>query len=197
MSEFKREQFEKFWENTEVIRQYEQMLHTFGNTELPYMLAAQHPRYSDRTTVLKGKVVVEKPHILLPGHYGPQFKDGFEHSGAIPAQAAYIFRAIGLPYSNITNHLAAKEEIEYGTLSQTLDKLEKNMESHQDTETGLIKGLQGGLDISLMRYAVGLIIRSAPRNVSHFFEHLKKQQGKPIRPDEKVTDEDIRRLFEL
>jgi len=46
-----------------------------------------------------------------------------------------------------------------------------------------------------MRYSLGLVIKSVPENVREFFEHLRKQRGEPIRPDEKITDEDIRRLF--
>ncbi len=46
-----------------------------------------------------------------------------------------------------------------------------------------------------MRYSLGLAIKSAPGNVKEFFEHLRRQRGEPIRPDERVTDEDIRRLF--
>jgi hypothetical protein len=59
----------------------------------------------------------------------------------------------------------------------------------------LIKGVLGGADISLMRYSMGLAIKSAPGNVNEFFEHLRRRRGEPIRPDEKITDEDIRRLF--
>ena len=48
---------------------------------------------------------------------------------------------------------------------------------------------------SLMRYSMGLIIKSAPGNVKEYFEHFYRQQGKPISPHDKITDEEIRRLF--
>jgi hypothetical protein len=47
-----------------------------------------------------------------------------------------------------------------------------------------------------MRYSLGLVIKSAPDNIKEYFEHLRRQRGEPIRPDERITDEDIRRLFE-
>ena len=47
-----------------------------------------------------------------------------------------------------------------------------------------------------MRYAFGLIVKSAPDNVREFFDHFRRQRGGPIHPDEKISDEDIRRLFE-
>jgi hypothetical protein len=80
-------------------------------------------------------------------------------------------------------------------VQSVLDKLAQEMENQGDTETGLIKGVLNGADISLMRYSLGLAIKSAPGNVKEFFEHLRRRRGEPIRPDERITDEDIRRLF--
>jgi hypothetical protein len=47
-----------------------------------------------------------------------------------------------------------------------------------------------------MRYSLGLMIRSAPDNVREFFEHLRRRRGEPIRPDDRISDDDIQRLFE-
>jgi len=197
MPEFDREIFKEYWKKTEVIREYRRMLYTFGDMELPYVFVAEHGRFKDRTVVRRGVVLFQKPHILLPPYYGgPEFKDGFEHANAIPSEAAYFFRAMKLPYSHITNKPVAKEEMEYGTLRDTLDRFDREMDSQEDSETGLIKGVLDGADISLMRYSLGLVIKSAPDNVKEYFEHLRRQRGEPIRPDERITDEDIRRLFE-
>jgi hypothetical protein len=85
--------------------------------------------------------------------------------------------------------------MEYGSVQGVLDKFDNQMESQEDRETGLIKGVLDGADICLMRYSLGLAIKSAPGNISEFFEHLRRQRAEPIRPDERITDEDIRRLF--
>jgi len=197
MPEFDKQKFKDYWTRTEVIREYQRFLYTFGDMELPYIFAAEHSRFRDRTIVRKGVVLVQRPHILLPRYYsGPEFKEGFEHVRAIPPEAAYLFRAMGLPYSHLTNKPVAKEQIEYGGLQDVLDRLNRELEDQENAETGLIKGLLDGADISLMRYSVGLVIKSAPENVKEFFEHLRRQRGEPIRPDEKITDDDIRRLFE-
>mgnify|MGYP000459837141 CR=1 FL=1 len=197
MAEFDRGKFKEYWRRTEIIREYQRMLYTFGDTKLPYVFVAQHSRFKDRTVVRKGVVLIQKPHILLPGYYsGPEFKEGFEHADAIPAEAIYLFRAMGLPYSKITNKPLAQEQIEYGSLPDVLERFNKELDNQEDTETGLIKGILEGADISLIRYSLGLIIKSAPENVREFFEHLRRQRSEPIRPDEKITDEDIRRLFE-
>ena len=197
MAELNRKKFRECWSKTEVIREYHQMLFTFGDMELPYVFAAEHGRFKDRTVVSRGVVQIQKPHIILPDYYGgPEFKNGFEHAGALPPEAVHLFRMMGLPYSHITNRPLAQEQIEYCGLQAALDGLNQQMESQEDSETGLIKGVIDGPDISLMRYSLGLMIRSAPGNVKEFFEHMRRQRGEPIGPDDKITDEDIRRLLD-
>jgi hypothetical protein len=100
-----------------------------------------------------------------------------------------------MPYSQISNRPIAEEQIEYGSVQSVLDKFNKEMEDQEDIETGLIKGALDGSDISLMRYSLGLAIKSAPGNVKEYFEHLRRRRGEPIRPDERITDKDIRKLF--
>ena len=196
MPEFDRYKFNEYWRSTEVIREYRRMLFTFGAMELPYVLVTEHDRFKDRTVVMKGFVLLQRPHIVLPPHYGGlEFKEGFEHANAIPPEALYLLRAMEMPYSQISNKPIADEQIEYGSLQTVLDRLNKEMENQEDIETGLIKGVLNGADISLMRYSLGLAIKSAPGNVKEFFEHLRRRRGEPIRPDERITDEDIRRLF--
>lgn len=196
MPHFDKQKFKEYWRKTEVIREYQHTLFTFGDMKLPYVFAAEHGQFKDRTVVRKGLILFQKPQILLPRYYrGPQFKEGFEHADAVPPEAIYLFRAMGLPYSHITNKPLAKEQIEYGNLQDVLTRFSKQMDNEENTETGLIKGILEGADISLMRYSLGLIIKSAPENVKEFFEHLRRQRAEPIRPDEKITDEDIRRLF--
>ncbi len=195
MPEFDREKFNECWRSTEVIREYQRMLFTFGAMELPYVLVAEHDHFKDRVVVMKGLVLVHRPQIVLPPYYaGPQFKQGFEHT--IPPEALYLLRSLQVPYSEIRNKPVAEEQIEYGSVQSVLDKFVRDMERREDTETGLIKGVLQGADISLMRYSLGLAIKSAPGNVKEFFEHLKRRRGEPIGPDERITDEDIRRLFE-
>jgi hypothetical protein len=194
MSDFDKEKFNECWRSTEVIREYERMLFTFGAMELPYVLVAEHDRFRDRAVVMKGLVLLQRPQIVLPPHYGgPEFKEGFEH--AIPPEALYLLRAMQVPYSEIRNKPVAEEQIEYGSVQSVLDKFYREMESREDTETGLIKGVLDGADISLMRYSMGLAIKSAPGNVKEFFEHMRRRRGEPISPDDRITDEDIRRLF--
>ncbi len=196
MTGFNNEAFGKFWGNTEVIREYHRTLYTFGDAKLPYVFAAEHPGFKDRVAVRKGTIVIQKPNIILPGYYnGPEFGEGFELSNALPPEVAYVFRSIGAPYSKITNNPIAEDFIEYGSLQNVLDRFEKKLHAREDRETGLIKGELKGVEVSLMRYSLGLVVKSTPENVKEYFEHLRRQRGEPIRADEELTDEDIEQLF--
>jgi hypothetical protein len=70
-------------------------------------------------------------------------------------------------------------------LQEVIEKYSRKFEQSEDSDTGLIKGMAGGVDISLMRYSIGLMIKSGPENVREYFEHIKRQTGEPIRPNEK------------
>ncbi|MDD5458761.1 MAG: hypothetical protein PHF37_05165 [Phycisphaerae bacterium] len=197
MDHLDRNNFRQYWGETEVIREYQQILYTFGDMRLPYIFLAEHNQFKDRTLVSKGTVFFNRPQIVLPGHYsGPEFAEGFEQLGHLPPEAILLFRSMGLPYSQVTNKPVAKEEIEYGSLQSVVDMFNKKLDREENTETGLIKGVTEGVEVALMRYAIGLVIKSTPENVKQFFEHLRRQQGKPIEPGERISDEDIRRLFE-
>ena len=195
MTNSNRDKFKEYWSKTEVIREYQRTLYTFGDMELPYIFTAEHNRFKDRAVIRRGVVLINKPQIVLPGYrQGPEFAEGFEDM-EIPPEAGYILRLTRLPYSQVTNRPFAEEKIEYGDLQSVIDKLSRQMDKQEDSETGLIKGEMEGASISLMRYTLTLIVKSAPENVREFFEHIRRQRGEPIRPDERITDEDIRRLF--
>jgi hypothetical protein len=188
--------FEQYWKKTEIIREYHQILFTFGDMRLPYVFMAEHASYSDRTLVQRGVVNIQKPNILLPGfHQNVEFKEGFEQSHDLPPNMALIMRSLGLPNSEVSNKQLVREEIEYGGLQEVIDKYGKELEQSKDSDTALIKGVMGGTEISLMRYSIGLMIKSGPDNVKEFFEHMKRRTGEAISPDEQITDEDISRLF--
>jgi len=196
MNDAGRKKFKQWWKATEIVREYQRTLFTFSDMHLPYVFVAEHSRFKDRSIVRKGEVLFARPQIVLPRHYtGMQFEEGFEHAQAMPEDAVYVLRMMGLPYSRVTNRLVAEEQTEYGSLQTVIDRLDRQMEADDNAETALIKGLIEGADVSLMRYSLGLVIKSAPANVSEYFDHLKRQKGEPIRPDERITDEDIRRLF--
>ena len=196
MTKSNEDKFRQYWQQTIIIREYQRLLFTFGDMELPYVFVAENTTLPDRTVIQKGTMVLEKPHIFLPTHQDTPKFEGFEHSNAFAREVAYLFRAAKLPYSHISNKPLAQEKLEYGCSDDVIERICKQMDVLDDTETGLIKGPLEGIDISLIRYSFGLAVKSAPENINEFLEHLRSQSGKPIKPNEKITEEELRKLFE-
>lgn len=191
-----RAKFNKYWRNTKIIREYQPSLFTFGSMDLPYILACEHSR-KDRTIVIRGVVVTEKPIIKLPAYMyedGPHFANGFKDM--IRGEVSSFLRFFRIPYCHIHNRVFQDQKIEYGNLNSVLDRYNTELENARDTETGLIKGSIEGAEISLGRYLFQLTAKSRPENVREFMEHIRRRRGEPIRPDDKITDEEIARLFE-
>ena len=71
---------EQLWEKaqnkTEVIRGRVKGLMTFARTEVPYIFLAESVVNEGHTVIRNGKIIVEKPMIVLPENM-PQF-EGFE-----------------------------------------------------------------------------------------------------------------------
>jgi hypothetical protein len=196
MSQFENKNFEMFWKKTEIIREYCRILYTFGDMKLPYIFLAEHGTIADRTIIMRGIVNICKPQILLPGsRRGLEFKSGFENADSIPDNAIFMLRAMGLPFSEVNQQIISTTELEYGSLSQIIERFEKELDAKDDSETGLIKGVMGGAEVSLMRYSLGLMIKSAGPNAKEFFDHLRRGRGEPIGLNENITDEDIDKLF--
>ena len=94
--------------------------------------------------------------FYLPGYnHSPEFKEGFEHLHDIPRNMALIIRSLGLPYSEISNKQLTRDEIEYGSLQEVIEKFNKKFEHREDSDTGLMKGVAGGID-SGVSVAVGV-----------------------------------------
>ena len=82
-----------------------------------------------------------------------------------------------LPYSFITNRIEAGQGVEYGGLQETLNRFNERLKRAEDIKTGLIKGVLEGMEYSLIRYSVGLAIKSGPRNIKEFFDFLKENEN--------------------
>jgi hypothetical protein len=194
MTGLTREEFQGYWEATEVIREYETQLFTFGDMTLPYIYAASHD-LGDRTFVRRGTVFLKRPTFILPFNSGLNLGSGFQSE--LPQDLNQFFRLLKIPYSDVTRKIEGEERLEYGRLREVVSNLDRELAFKGDSETGLIRGLNGGEEASLVRYCFGLVAKSGEGNINEYVEHLKRQRrGSSIMVNEEVTEEDLRRLFE-
>ena len=70
------DRWEKALKKTEIIRSRVQALSTFEATELPYIFLAESSVNIGDSVVRKGKILVEKPNIIMPENL--PFLEGFD-----------------------------------------------------------------------------------------------------------------------
>lgn len=166
------EMFRASQATTVIVKRRRHSLFTFGVTRLPYIFVAKSEIDPHDTIVREGRVVVEKPHILIPG-YNPRF-EGFEMEGDAPLSGEdikYILlaRRIQLPalrYVNTPDHLT----VEQVSVDAKVGDVCNRLDGRDDTQTGVIRGEDKFFPFPLLLYVSEMIQRSAGDNLVEFLE---------------------------
>ncbi|MFH1837399.1 MAG: hypothetical protein ABH862_04740 [Candidatus Omnitrophota bacterium] len=171
---------EQLWEKaqrkTEVVRGRVKGLLTFQSTEVPYLFMAESVLNEGHTIVRKGKVVIERPMILLPEDL-PQF-DGFDLEEELDIeqgtlQMFFLMRGIRLPslkYNNATDKL----DLEDRSLAQTVEKYKKKLEKEENVNTALILGPEDCWQFSLFIYMATLVGRCVRTDVMNIMDKFNR-----------------------
>ena len=175
---------EELWQKavskTEVHRARLRTLYTFDQTVLPYVYLAESVVNIGDVVVRKGKVIVEKPIILLPGNM-PQF-EGFEiedksFEANSDSVAMFLFmRGISFPsmkYSNQTSKL----DVIPGPLSKAVSRFKRELEKKEDISTGLIVSSEDCWQFSLLIYAAALAAKSVPEDIKNILKRMGIQNN--------------------
>jgi len=107
--------WEKAKERTEVVRGRAKGLSTFSDTTVPYIFLAESAVNEGDTVVRKGKIIVDKPMIILPQDL-PVF-EGFDFEkelrlGQDLVQTFFLMRGLKFPslrYNNTVYELEVEE----------------------------------------------------------------------------------------
>lgn len=171
------EQIHEVIRRTVVLRQPKQLLATFGHTRLRYFIVSE-PSYADllrgdsgdddreptETVVREGELIVERPQIITPTYLLNLFQ-GFAHGREF---AEYLIetngaQSPGLMYSyrqtpEGTSVVSDPPKIVAGRIIDQLEREEKSL-------AAVIYGEDGLWDISLMKFAHDLTVKSLSKNV--------------------------------
>ncbi len=170
---------EQLWEKaqrkTEVIRGRVKSLPTFQHTRVPYIFLGESALHDGHTIVRKGKVLVEKPMIVLPEDL-PQF-EGFDleeemQIGPGSLQMFFLMRGIRFPslkYNNTIDNLDLKEE----ALSECAAKYRKLLEREENVSTALIMGPEDCWQFSILIYMAGLVGRCVRTDISNMIDRFR------------------------
>jgi hypothetical protein len=171
--------WEKAQEKTEVIRGRVKGLATFSSTSVPYMFLGESSVNQGNTVVRRGKVLIERPMILLPEDL-PQF-EGFDFQedleldqGAI--QMFFIMRGIRFPslkYNNTVDNL----DLDELSLAKSAEKYKRKLERAENVNTALILGPEECWQFSLLIYMASLVGRCARTDIMNLMDKLEDLRG--------------------
>jgi hypothetical protein len=170
--------WEKARDKTEIIRGRVKGLSTFAQTAVPYIFLAESSVNVGNTVVRKGKVLVEKPLIVLPQDM-PQF-EGFDFEKELEVsqeivQTFFLMRGIRYPslkYNNTVYEL----DVDENSLSASLEKHRKKLEKSEDVNTALVVGPEECWQFSLLFYIATLVGRCARTDIMNMMDYFNGRE---------------------
>ncbi len=170
--------WEKAKEKTEVVRGRVKGLSTFSQTDVPYVFLAESAVNEGNTVVRRGKVLVERPMVILPQDM-PQF-EGFDFEEDLDIsqeliQTFFLMRGIRFPslkYNNIVQEIDVDER----ALSKCVEKHKKHLERAEDVSTALVLGPEDCWQFSLLFYMASLVGRCARTDIMNLLNRMNKDE---------------------
>lgn len=169
--------WEKALKHTRIIRSRAQDLQTFSHTNLPYVFLSEALVNRGDTIVRKGKIIVDKPAIILPSNL-PQF-EGFDFDkdfdfGQDTVINFFLVRGVTFPsmkYDNKTNSI----DIYDGHIEKAINYYSDMLERREDVHSGLIVGPEDCWQFSVLIFICTQIAKSANSDIVRLLEYFKKR----------------------
>jgi hypothetical protein len=165
------------FENSEVLKWPKQLLSSFGSSEVHYHVLTE-PVYQEftkgviETVVREGKVSWYRPQLLTPDYI--LRIEGFSEE----ARSAFSSLANEMPdIASILYRFQFKREVDSmnfvsGSLESVADKISRDIDKRGDNLSAVIKGVGDLWDISLSKFILDMMTRSARKSQ---FPELRKR----------------------
>jgi hypothetical protein len=165
------------FENSEVLKWPKQLLSSFGSSEVHYHVLTE-PVYQEftkgvsETVVREGKVSWYRPQLLTPDYI--LRIEGFSDE----ARSAFSSLANEMPdIASILYRFQFKREVDSmnfvsGSLESVADKVSRDIDKRGDNLSAVIKGVGDLWDISLSKFILDMMTRSARQSQ---FPELRKR----------------------
>jgi len=174
------EAWNKALKKTEIIRSRVSRLQTHAETNVPYILLSSSTINPGDTVVRKGKVLIEKPSLLVPPNI-PQF-EGFDfdqdgHTREDSVVNYLLVRGIHLPsmrYNNQTYTLDVHE----GDLDKAIRHYHNLLQRRESVQTGLIVGPEDCWPFSLLLFVCSQVAKNAEADIKRMLDENRDKKGK-------------------
>lgn len=170
--------WDKARRHTEILRMRLQDLATFDHTLVPYVFLAESALNPGDTIIRKGKILVERPAIILP-NFSPQF-EGFAfdpelHLNDDVLATFLLVRGIQFP-SLRYRHEVSSLDVRDGPLQGAVKDVQEQLMRAEDTTTGLLIGPEDAWQFSVLLLVGALVVRSAEGDLRRILEEWRKRQ---------------------
>ncbi|MFH1479369.1 MAG: hypothetical protein ABIG92_06340 [Candidatus Omnitrophota bacterium] len=167
--------WEKALKNTRILRSRTQELATFSDTELPYVFLSKAIVNRGDTIVRKGKILVEKPSIVLPSNL-PQF-DGFDFEKELDFRHDtiinfFLVRGVSFPSMKYNNKTSSLDIFE-GHIDKAMGHYSDLLERKEDVSSGLITGPEDCWQFSVMLFVCMQVARSGNTDIKRILDRFK------------------------
>lgn len=167
--------WEKAQQKTEVIRGRVKGLPTFSAASVPYVFLGESVVNEGHTVVRQGKILIEKPMIILPEDL-PQF-EGFEFEEQLDVkqgamQMFFLMRGIRFPSLKYNNTIESLN-LEEASLAKTAEKYKKRLEKKENVKTALILGPEDCWQFSILLYMAQFVGRCARTDIINIMERFE------------------------
>jgi hypothetical protein len=194
--------------STRVILQPRQTLETFGTTTIKYHVVSELMDEINQVRVRAGKVYSERPQIITPTSLGQELLEGF---GDKAREYADFLMSHGemmgvLKYGLRFRKDETAAEIVHESIDIVADRVKAAVENDNEPLTAVLIGADELWEVSLLKFVVDYIQRSAPSNLQDLTQraHGEASESNPkisihdeIEADFATARIDPRRVNEL
>ena len=161
--------FYKLWDAVRIERSTHYTLFTFGESTLPYRLLLEPQQRGDLVTLSRGVIRITRPSIITPGNFRPEFQNFFDNPETEGLIQFLLARSAGFSNLKFDNSSGGSQMVS-DSVEELVAKLNKQLDSEEDEETGILVAPHQMGGVALMRYAAERVMRSTPGNIQELRE---------------------------
>jgi hypothetical protein len=157
-------------ENTRVVLEPRHRLATFGSSLLNYYLITEDMDAGNLSRVREGQIQADKPQIINPHHFAKLLLEGFGEKANDYAESisAHASRFAFLKYGFQIRKAEFRTYDVHQALAQVVDNVVQDVTQKDDPFSAVITGIDDGWEVSLLKFTLELIQRSAGDNLQDF-----------------------------
>jgi hypothetical protein len=169
-----------FWyavHNTEILITPPRRLETFGATTIDYHLVCELMDRVDQVRIREGRLLAYRPEILTPRHFADSLLEGFGGAEAdryLDWLREHEQDLLILKYGFKVRKESTQESVVTDSIDAVLDRVRADLKARDNPLAALVRGVDEPWEVCLVKLAVDLVQRAAPR---HFAELREDPTG--------------------